>query len=58
MGKMEYQSVIDGLFVTAISCLILACLCFVGIGIATHKRDKAFEKSQKQYKERMIELGQ
>ena len=55
---MEYQSIINVLAVTAISCLILACLCFVGIGIATHKRDTAFEKSQKEYKERMIEIGQ
>ncbi len=55
---MEYQSIIDGLAVIAISCLILACVCFLGIGIATHKRDKVFEKSQKEYKERMIDLGQ
>ena len=56
--KMKYQSIIDGLAITVILCLILTCLCIVGIGIATYKRDKAFEKSQKEYKEQMIELGQ
>jgi len=50
---MEYQDIINGLGIIAISCLILAIFCFVGIGIATHKRDKAFEKLQIEYKERM-----
>jgi len=55
---MGHQSIIDGLSVTAISCLIGSCLCFIGIVITTYKRDKTFEKTQKEYKERMIELGQ
>lgn len=54
---MGYQAVIDGLTVTAISCLIWAMLCFIGIGIATHKRDKQFEKSQQEYNEKLESIN-
>ena len=50
---MEYQPMINGLCVIAIICMLCAMFCFVGVGILTHKRDKAFEKTQIEFKEKM-----
>jgi len=51
---MEYQAIINVLFITAICGLTIVIFSILGIGIFTYKINKAFEKSQIEYN-RIIE---
>jgi large-conductance mechanosensitive channel len=50
---MDAKEAINLFSYMAIAFLILATLCFVVVGIATHKRDRAFNETMKEYHKQM-----